>query len=182
METQHMRKQCVPGPLLSYRTWNEARDTYATYCQLYVYVLTRMFPHVFYLCVLVWLWTVCSLSLSLSGWSSLLYPLLLSLSAVNSTCVFEVIDTKRGSISYPTTCLKAGDELEMKFDSTVTDTFISQIESHLEFIRDTATVTVVQGISVTRYIHHCHSHWVSTIVFIPISCGGGTGKNILQCQ
>ena len=109
-----------------------------------VYVLTRMFS----ICVSTCGTLNSLLSLSLSDWS-LLYPLLLSISAVSSTCVFEEIDTKRGSISYPTTCLKAGDVLEVKFDSTVTATFISQVESHLEFIRDSATVTVVQGISVT---------------------------------
>ena len=75
---------------------------------------------------------------------------LLSLSVVSSTCEFETVDTKRGNIAFPTTCLEAGDELEIKFSSTVTETFISQVESHLEFIRDTAFVTVVQGISVTR--------------------------------
>ena len=75
---------------------------------------------------------------------------ILSLSVVSSTCEFETIDARRRNIAFPTTCLEAGDRLKIKFRSTVTDTFISQVESHLEFIRDTTNVTVVQGISVTR--------------------------------
>ena len=47
---------------------------------------------------------------------------------------------------FPTTCLEAGDRLEITFDSRLSDTFISEVEVHMEFIRDTALVTVVQGI------------------------------------
>ena len=71
---------------------------------------------------------------------------LLSLSAVSTTCEFETMDAKRENITFPTTCLEAGDRLEIKFDSTLIETFISQVERYLEFIRDTASVTVVKGI------------------------------------
>lgn len=72
---------------------------------------------------------------------------MLSLSAVSNTCEFETLDTGRENIAFSTTCLEAGDRLEVKFNSVVTDTFISQVERHMEFIRDTTFVTVVQGIS-----------------------------------
>ena len=61
--------------------------------------------------------------------------------------------TETTNFEFPTTCLKAGDRLVMNFTSTVTSDFVTQLEkNHGEFVRDTATVTVVQGISVTRYI------------------------------
>ena len=79
---------------------------------------------------------------------------ILSLSAVSPTCEFEAIDTITGTTNFefPTTCLEAGDRLVMNFTSTVTSDFVTQLENYGEFTRDTATVTVVQGISVTRYI------------------------------
>ena len=96
---------------------------------------------------------VCSLSLTGLPYYILYYSSILSLSAVSATCEFETIDTKRENIAFPTTCLEAGDELVIKFDSTLIDTFISQVEKNeQQYIRDTASVTVVQGISVTRYI------------------------------
>ena len=117
-------------------------------------------------------------SLSLTGLPNyILYcSSILSLSAVSADCNFEEIDTKRDNIAFPTTCLEADDRLVIKFDSIVINTFIYQVERNLQFIRDTASVTVVEGISVTRYIIA-----ITTIVLIPIS-SGGTGENILQCQ
>ena len=97
---------------------------------------------------------VCSLSLTGLPNYILYCSSILSLSAVSTTCEFETdIDTRRENIAFPTTCLEAGDRLVMNFTSTVTSDFVTQLENnHGEFTRDTATVTVVQGISVTRYI------------------------------
>ena len=95
---------------------------------------------------------VCSLSLTGLPNYILYCSSILSLSAVSTTCEFEEIDTKRENIAFPTTCLEAGDRLEIKFESTLISDFVTQLENIFgEFTRDTATVTVVQGIS-TRYI------------------------------
>ena len=96
---------------------------------------------------------VCSLSLTGLPNYILYCSSILSLSAVSTTCEFETIDTKRENIAFPTTCLEAGDRLEIKFYSSLISDFVTLLEAYFgEFTRDTATVTVVQGISVTRYI------------------------------
>ena len=82
------------------------------------------------------------------------------------------------NFTFSTTCLEVNNRLEMNFTSTVTVSFVTQLEDRREFIRDTATVTVVQGISVTRYIIAITTELYSTIVFIPISCCG-TGEYVL---
>ena len=97
--------------------------------------------------------TICLFSLTSLPYYILYCSSILSLSAVSNTCEFETINTKRDNIVFPTTCLEAGDRLEVKFSSVVIDTFISQVEKHMQFTRDTAFVTVVQGISVTRYMY-----------------------------
>lgn len=69
--------------------------------------------------------------------------LILSLSAVLTTCE---IDCHNGTtnFTFPTSCLKF-DEMKMKFESTVTGTFVIELENEGQFLRDTATVTIVQG-------------------------------------
>lgn len=69
----------------------------------------------------------------------------MSLSAVLTE--FEKIDTRsqNTSIHLSTSHLETSDTLRMEFKSTVTDDFVNQLKDNGEFVRDTATVTIVQG-------------------------------------
>ena len=68
---------------------------------------------------------------------------------------------------FPTTCLEAGDRLEMKFDSVIAN-FISQVEGAMQFIRDTALVTVVQGIIIITDTSIWH--------YSPNKCNGSNSR------
>ena len=52
--------------------------------------------------------------------------------------------------------LKINDTMKMKFRSTVSDYFIQILEIFKEFIRDTATVTIVKRMSVTVLFVHVY--------------------------
>ena len=51
--------------------------------------------------------------------------------------------------------LKINDTIKMKFRSTLSDKFIQLMEALNEFIRDTATVTIVKGMSVLLILFEC---------------------------
>ena len=105
---------------------------------------------------------------------------ILSLSAVSTTCEFEEKDCcKTANITVPTSCLEIDNKLEMKmkFRSTVTNTFVAQLENITQFLRDTAIVTIVQGMSVTKY-RKTESWW---ILYVGKYWGGGGGGGCFLC-
>lgn len=84
----------------------------------------------------------------------------LSLSAVSTD--FAEIDTNTNytTIQLNMSHLKVNDTLKMKFRSTVDVNFIQRYEFLKEFIRNTATVTIVKGtcmsvlfVEVFQYLH-----------------------------
>ena len=74
---------------------------------------------------------------------------LLSLSAVSTEFAEMDTTTTNTTIQLNMSHLKINDTVKMKFRSTVIDNFIQILEIFKEFIRDTATVTIVKRMSVT---------------------------------
>ena len=92
--------------------------------------------------------------------------------------------------------LKVNDTLKMKFRSTVNENFIQRYEIFKQFIRDTATVTIVKGtrmsllfvsifaqrtVEVIMYESQVHSvqlvHYVISTVIVPPKC---TDKHVMK--
>lgn len=82
--------------------------------------------------------------------------------ADSTTCKFSEIHVRNRTTNFTflTSCLEIDNkfEMKMKYRSTVTDTFVTQLERVGQFIQDTATVTIVQGISVTKYTEREEGH------------------------
>ena len=72
----------------------------------------------------------------------------MSLSAVSTEFAEVDTNTINTTIELDMSHLKVNDTFKMKFRSTVEENFIQFYEMFKEFIRDTATVTIVKGMSV----------------------------------